>query len=120
MPRSRRVGEIRGRIAGWWQYALGHALADLSLEALELHRCQADQCSCAACFGVEGVRNVLRAERERARLRERRTTRPPRDERARASRRLPAPRSRAARTRRRCAAPASITETESSGTSQRT
>src|ERR1044071_1145628 len=37
-------------------------------ESLELHRREADKSFCAACFGVDGVRHVLRAEREGAGL----------------------------------------------------
>src|SRR5216684_7448883 len=35
--------------------ALGSGLADFPLESLELHRREADQRSCPAGFGVEGV-----------------------------------------------------------------
>ena len=83
------------------QHAFGGRLADLPQEPFELHRREADQRSCAAGFGVEGVRHALGAERERTGLsgrcrvsatqtfsfpRARRTTRPLRDARATASR----------------------------------
>src|SRR5439155_1022293 len=48
------------------QHPLGCRLTDFSLESLELHRREADQRSCSACLGVEGVRHPLGAERERA------------------------------------------------------
>src|SRR3954451_3724011 len=48
------------------QDAFGGGLADCSLESLELHRREADQCLRSAGLGVERVRDSLRAEDERA------------------------------------------------------
>src|SRR5437764_12837460 len=50
------------------QDAFGGGLTDCSLESLELHRSEADQCLRSACLGVERVRDSLGAERERAGL----------------------------------------------------
>ena len=102
----RHVGGAFGRGR---QDAFEGRLADLSLESLELHRREADERPRSTGLRVERVRHSLGAERERAgpqrqfrvrdpersaRPRGRRTTRPPRDGRATASRR---PRARGSR-----------------------